>query len=77
MAFSTAAEAQPQYWVSPVSSIEAERKLIVRRTYLKTVIFKRKITGGWESTEISLLDLKKLWRQQWRNFHLKRSSRAL
>ena len=57
--------------------IEAEKKLIVRRTYLKTVIFKRKIMGGWESTGISRLDLKKLWRQQWRNSHLKLSSRAL
>ena len=46
MAFSTASETQPQYWTSPVSSIEAERKLIVRRAYLKTVVFKRKVMGG-------------------------------
>ena len=77
MAFSTASETQPQYWMSPVSSIEAERKLIVRRAYLKTVVFKRKVMGGWESTEIFRLDLKKVWRQQRRNFHLKLSSRAL
>ena len=46
MAFSTASETQPQYWMSPVSSIEAERKLIVRRAYFKTVVFKRKVMGG-------------------------------